>query len=268
MSARWARPLGPAPMMGGKRVDTNRKVAVVAGVLFIIATVGALASTALLTPILSAPDYLTKISANENQVLWGAFLQFIGGAACPAIAIVLYPVLRRHNEGLALGSVGFRLIEGALYVVIVVVLLLLVTLSREAVVAGAPTPSAFQLPGVLLMAGRDWLGPVAAVLTFGLGALMYYWVFYRSRLVPRWLSAWGLVGVTLLIVSATLVLFRVAAPLGTTQTVLALPIAVQEMVLAVWLIAKGFNRSAIAPGSAGETSRWRAAVSTASSSAA
>ncbi|MDR3470617.1 MAG: DUF4386 domain-containing protein, partial [Devosia sp.] len=181
-------------------MGTNRRIAVVAGVLFIIATVGALISSALLTPILSTPDYLTRISANEGQVLLGAFFQFVGGAACPAIAIALYPVLRRHDEGLALGSVGFRLIEGVLYVVLVVVLLLLVTLSRETVEAGEAASAAFQVPGALLMAARDWLGPVAGVLTFGLGAFMYYWALYRSRLIPRWLSAWGLVGITLVMV--------------------------------------------------------------------
>ena len=228
--------------------------------MFIIATIGALASTALLAPILGAPDYLTRISSNEGQVLWGALFQFVGGAACPAIAIALYPVLRKHSEGLAIGSVGFRLIEGALYVVIVVCLLLLVTLSEESVRAGAPAPSAYAVPAVLLMAARDWLGPVAAVLTFGLGALMYYSVFYRSRLVPRWLSAWGLVAITLVMVSSLLVMFRLAAPMSATQVVLALPIAVQEMVLAVWLIARGFNPSAVVAESAGETSPLRAAA--------
>jgi hypothetical protein len=241
-------------------METNRRTAAATGVLLIIATVGGLASTALLTPILSVPDYLTRISANENQVLLGALFQFIGAASCPAIAIALYPVLRRHDEGLALGSVGFRLIEGALYVLIVVCLLLLVTLSREAVEAGAPAASTFQVPGMLLMAARDWLGPVGAVLTFGLGAFMYYWVLYRSRLVPRWLSGWGLVGVTLVSAAGLLVMFGLAVPLGTTQAVLAIPIALQEMVLAVWLIARGFDPSAIAAASAGETSRWQTAA--------
>jgi Domain of unknown function (DUF4386) len=246
-------------------MNTNRTIAVTTGVLFIVATVAALASTALLAPILGAPDYLTRISANESQVLWGAFFQFIGGAACPAIAIALYPVLRRHGEGMALGSVGFRLIEGALYVLIVVCLLLLVTLSRESVKAGALAASAFQVPGMLVMAARDWLGPVGAVLTFGLGAILYYAVFYRSRLVPRWLAGWGLVGAILVTVSGLLVMFGLAVPLGTTQAVLAIPIAVQEMVLAVWLIARGFNPAAIAAEPAGETPRWQvAAASTAS----
>src|SRR5215212_9272061 len=131
-------------------MNTYRRTAVVAGVLWIVATVAGLASTMLLAPILGAPDYLAKISANDGQVLFVAFAQFIAAAAIPAIAIAIYPLLRRHNEGLALGSVGFRLIEGALYILVVVSLLLLVTLGREAVAAGDATSSAFRVPGVLL----------------------------------------------------------------------------------------------------------------------
>jgi len=87
---------------------------------------------------------------------------------------------------------------------------------------------------------------------------MYYSVLYRSRLVPRWLSGWGLVGATLVTVAGLLVMLDLAVPLGTTQAILAIPIAVQEMVLAVWLIARGFNPAAIAVEPAGEMSRWRA----------
>ena len=249
-------------------MNTNRRIAVVAGVLFIIATVADVISRVVFVqPILSAPDYLTRISANENQVLLGALFLFIGAVAAAGIAIALYPVLRKHNEGLALGSVGFRLIEGALYLGIVVCLLVLVTLSQESANAGAPASSAYEVPAALLMAARDSLGEVA-VLAFGLGALMYYWVFYRSRLVPRWLSAWGLVAITLVMASGLLVMLRLIEPMSTTQLVLALPIVLQEMVLAVWLIAKGFNPSAIAAESAGETSRWRAAARAPSGSAA
>jgi hypothetical protein len=110
------------------------------------------------------------------------------------------------------------------------------------------------------MAARDSLGEVA-VLVFGLGALMYYWVFYQTRLIPRWLSALGLLAIASLMASALLVMLRFIEPLSPPQVALALPIAVQEMVLAVWLIAKGFNPSAIAAESAGRTSVPRAAAS-------
>lgn len=227
-------------------MDTNRGIAVATGVLFIVATVADLISRVVLVqPILSAPDYLTKISANENQVLLGALFLFIGAVAASGIALALYPVLRNHNGGLAIGSVGFRLIEGALYLGMVVCLLSLVTLSRESANAGAAASSAYEVPGALLMAARDSLSEVS-VLAFGLGALMYYWVFYQSRLVPRWLSVWGLVAVTSVMVSMLLVMFRLIESFSPPQLVLALPIFLQEMVLAVWLIVKGFNPRAIA----------------------
>ena len=234
-------------------MDTNRKTAVVAGVLFITATLADVTSrVALVQPILGTPVDLTRISTNDHQVLLGAVLLLIGAAAATGIAIALYPVL--------------RLIEGALYFGIVVCVLLLVTLSHESANPGAPNSSAYDVPVALLMAARESLGEVA-VLVFGTGAFMYYWVFYRSRLVPRWLSVWGLVAIASVMVSGLLVVVRLTEPMSTTQVVLALPIAVQEMVMAVWLIAKGFNPSALAAESAGETSRSQtAAPSTASAS--
>ena len=244
-------------------MNKNRSIAVVAGALFIIATVADLISRVVLVqPILTDPVDFTKISANEDQLLLGALLLFIGAAAAAGIAIALYPVLRKHNDGLALGSVGFRLIEGALYIGIVVCLLLLVTLSQEFANAGAAASSAFQVQAALLMAARDALGEVA-VLAFGLGGLMYYWVFYRSRLVPRWLSGWGILAIVSLMLSGVLVMLGRVEPMSTTQVVLALPIFLQEMVLAVWLIAKGFDPSVIAHESAGDTSPWRVSPSSA-----
>jgi hypothetical protein len=227
-------------------MNTNKKIAIIAGVLFIIATVASVLGTLFSKPILDATDYLIKISANENRIAIGALFKFIAAAASAGIAISLYPILKKYNQGLALGSVGFRIIEGMLGIVGVICLLLLTTLSQEFVKAGAPDSSYFQTSGVLIVAGRDWMGNVAGLLVFGLGALMYYYIFYQTKLVPRWLSGWGLIGIILIIVTSMLVMFRVIGPMSTTQVVLAVPIAVQEMVLAVWLIVKGFNSSAIA----------------------
>ena len=248
-------------------MNANRMLAVVAGLLFIIATVADLISrVAFVQPILSDPIDLARISANEDQLLLGAIFLFVGAAAAAGIAVALYPVLRKHSEGLALGAVGFRLIEGALYIGIVVCLLVLVTTSRQAANAGASASATNTVPGGLLLAARDALGEVA-VLAFGVGALMYYAVFYRSRLVPRWLSAWGLVAVVSVILSGLLVMLGRIEPMSTTQIVLALPIFLQEMVLAVWLIARGFDSSAVAPESAGGTTSWPATASPAPRSA-
>jgi len=145
-----------------------------------------------------------------------------------------------------LGAVGFRLIEAVLYILGVMCLLLLLTLSQEFVKAGAPASSYFQTSGVVLRAGDHWVGNVGSGLAFCSGALMYYSIFYHTKLIPRWLSGWGLVGATLSMVSGLFVMFSLIGPLSTFQVVLNLPIAVQEMILAVWLIVKGFNSSAIA----------------------
>jgi hypothetical protein len=249
-------------------MNANRRIAVVAGVLFIVATVADLISRVVLVqPILGVPLDLAKVSTNENQVLLGALFLFIGAVAAAGIAITLYPVLRLHNEGLALGSVGFRLIEGALYIGIVVCLLLLVSLSHDPVNAGGAAESAYQVPAALLMSARDSLGEVA-VLAFGVGGLMYYWVFYGSRLIPRWLSVWGLVAIASLMLSGLLVMFGVIEPLSAPQVVLALPIFLQEMVLAVWLIAKGFKPAAIVPKAVADPSPQRASARTATGSVA
>ena len=230
-------------------MNSDKKTAIIAGVLFIIATAASLLSTVFWNPILDSPDYLVKISANENQVMLGALFLLIGGLSSAGIAISLYPILRRFNEGLALGSVGFRLIEGMLYIVGVIGVLLLVTLSQTFVKAGAPDVAYFHTVGTVLRAEPNWAS-LTAIFAFYLGALMYYLVFYQSGLIPRWLSGWGIVGVILGLVAATFVLFGVTSYMSTTQVVLNLPIAVQEIVLAVWLIVKGFNPSAIASGSA------------------
>ncbi|HEV2120034.1 MAG TPA: DUF4386 domain-containing protein [Candidatus Bathyarchaeia archaeon] len=221
-------------------MSSSRKTARIVGVLFIIATVASIASSPFLTSI-SSSNYLVDVSANGNQVLAGAFLAFIAAIASASIAISLYPTLKKYNGALALGAVGLRLIEGTLYIVGITVLVVLLALSQEFVRAGAPSSSYFQTLGVVLLAGYHWVYYVGAVLAFCLGALMYYVIFYQTRLVPRWLSGWGLVGVILLAVAAVLVMLGVIVPLSTSQAVLVLPIAVQEMVLAVWLIVKGFK---------------------------
>jgi Domain of unknown function (DUF4386) len=230
-------------------MNLYKKTAIIAGILFIIATAAALLSTPFLAPV-NASNYLTAVSAHGNQVTTGVLLAFIAAVASAAIAISLYPVLRKYNQGLALGAVGFRLIEGVFYIVGVIGLLMLLTLSREFVQAGAPDSPYFQTLGALVLAGYHWSGNVGSLLAFCLGALMYYYIFYQTRLVPRWLAGWGIIGAAMCMVAGVLVMFQVIGPMSTPQVVLALPIAVQEMVLAVWLIVKGFNPSVIASRSA------------------
>jgi hypothetical protein len=229
-------------------MNTNRKAAIIVGILFILGFAGVF-SPVFVKPILDDPNYLIKLTENKNQVMVGALFELIMAFACAGIAIGLYPILRKHNEFLALGAVGFRIIENIFQIVAALCLLLLLTLSQEFVKSGALNASNFQALGALLLAVRFWAPLVLAQIGFCVGALMYYYVFYQSKLIPRWLSGWGLIAITLQLVSAFLIMFLRINPFsGSPILLLSIPIFFQELTLAVWLIVKGFNPVAIASG--------------------
>jgi Domain of unknown function (DUF4386) len=227
-----------------KEMNSYRNMARIAGILFFIGTVTGLFNS-FTEPIVNAPNYLTSIAANSTQVFIGVLLTFIAAAVSSCLAISLYPVLKKYHEALALAAVGFRLMEAVFYIVNIIGILSLVTLSQDFVRAGAPATSAYQIVATVIQAARSWAGFTFGVGAFSLGALMYYIVFYRSRLIPRWLSGWGLIAATLSLTAAFLVMFGLK-PLSPLMTVLVVPIFFQEIALEGWLIFKGFNPSAIA----------------------
>lgn len=137
-----------------------------------------------------------------------------------------------------------RTVEGVFVLIGALSLLALLTVSQQSLAAGSSAGS-FQPIGDALLAVRDWAHGFLALLAFGIGALLYYFVLYASRLIPRWLSGWGLVGAALLVVSTVVAGFTQDFGFTTVNTALNIPIGRQEMVLAVWLIAKGFDPSTV-----------------------
>ena len=168
-------------------MKSDKKIARTTGILFIIATAAVLLGSGLTGSIVGAPDYLVQIAANKNLVVLGAILYFVAAAGSAGIAISLYPVLRKYNEGLALGSVGFRLVEGVFYIVSALGLFSLLSLSQEYVSAGSQAAPIFQVLGNLILEVRVWAGFVLAVIAFCIGGSLYYYIMYRFRLIPRWL---------------------------------------------------------------------------------
>lgn len=217
---------------------TDRTTARVVGSLFIVATVAGVAG-AMFERSLGAGDYLVQASREENSVATGALLVLVMAAAVIAISIVLYPVLRRFSERLAMGYVVARTIEGVTFVVSTLGALALLTLSRKFVTAGAPEAASYQAVGDTLVGGRDWVDAALGVVAFSLSALMLNYALFGTRLVPRWLSTWGLAGAALYLAGGVMVLYGLG-PFSATQNVLDAPLFVQEMVFAVWLIARGF----------------------------
>jgi hypothetical protein len=231
-------------------VNHYRRSALTAGLLFITATVSDLLGAAV-RPDLTGPGYLTQASAQGNRVAAGALLLLIAAFACVGIAVSMYPVLRKTSAGLALGSVVFRTVEAVMYVIAVVSLLSLLTISQQFVSAGADDRAPLGAVGGLLLSLREHAA-LAGVFAFCLGAFLYYCAFFQSRLIPRWLSGWGIAAIALMTTAGVLALFNDDAVTGYVP--LALPIFLQEMVLAGWLIVKGFDGEASAPAPAPTTS--------------
>jgi len=230
-------------------MNTHKQTARIVGILYIIGTVAGSLSIVFTGPILDDPDYLLKVSANENQIIIGALLVLIMGLALAMVPVMMFPIFKRHNEALALGYVVFRgALETVTYIAFVSSLLLLIPLSQKYVEAGSPNASQFQTLGTLLLETDFQTSPILKIV-FSLGALMFYYVLYQSKLIPRWLSGWGLVGATLHLASGVLVMFGLLTEFPILGIFWDLPIALQEMVLAIWLIVKGFNPLAIASGS-------------------
>jgi hypothetical protein len=208
-------------------MSADRRIARTVGVLFLVGTVAGALSLILTDPILTAPDYLAQVAVNRERMVAGVLLVLVMGFALAMVPVVFWPVGKRHSETLAMGYVVFRgALETVTYIIGALGWLLLIALSQE--------PDSGLLAGFIQTTERVVWDQLIA-LPFVLSALLFYVVLYKARLVPRWLSGWGLLGAALYIVAP------LASMLGGSLGVLMAPLAVQEMVMAAWLIAKGFE---------------------------
>ena len=218
-------------------MDSARRTSIGTGSVFLVATVTAVAAGELV-PSLSGADFLEGPADHPHRLAAAALFYLIAAGTSVGIAIVLYPLLRTTNATLALGAVVFRTIEAVFYTVAVVSLLSVLALGRQLATASPDDRATIRVIADSLVSVREQ-SSLAGVIAFGTGALMYYALFYRYRLVPRWLSGWGIAGVLLILIACLLALFSGDPVTG--YTLLILPIGIQEMVLAVWLLVKGFS---------------------------
>ncbi len=232
-------------------MKNHRVTAAVVGVLYIVGTASGILSVVVSGELLAAESPFLTIAANPARLHVGAFFVLVMGLSLAAMPVFLYPPFRRKNEALALGVVVFRgAIEGTGYLLFVVSWLLLSGFSREfaATVAtasvGAAGGGAVAAPllavGTVLLHAHESIAPVLTIV-FIIGAVFLYTLFYQTRLVPRWLSVWGLIGAVPYLAVDLLKFF--GHDLG--LDLLYAPLGVQEMVMALWLIIRGFDRTAL-----------------------
>jgi hypothetical protein len=223
---------------------SSRKTAIIVGVLFLAGYVGVFAGGAFSGPVLNDPDYLSNIFPNKTRLIIGLLVEvLLNDVPVVGIGFMLFPVLKNFGEGFALWYAGIRTAEAITLIVGTLSALSLITLSREYLAAGAADAPYFQASGALARAVHHWASDQMLSVIFIVGALMLYSILFKSKLVPRFVSVWGLVS------TVSLIAGNLLAPSGPTEnfqpaTILLFPIMTSEVLLAVWLIVKGFNPSA------------------------
>ena len=231
-------------------MKTYRMNAVMAGALYFLGTVfgvtGAIIGGEVLSSIVSAKplagvDILARAATDSSQLTAGAFFTLLMGLSLAAMTVFLFPIFRKDSEELALSMLIFRgAIEGAGYIFMTLNLLTLIAVANEYVAAGADS-AALASMGNVFYHYADFIGPVHSI-TFLIGATCLYISFYRTRLIPRWLSVWGLIGVIPYLAYALLHFFHMDHGIGFWLQMLLAP---QEIVMGLWLVIAGFNQDAV-----------------------
>lgn len=222
-------------------MNSNKKAARLVGILFILAAVTAVIGLLLYDPILNEPDYLTAGAEHSRQVVLGAVLELILVVSAVGTATTMYPILKKYDGTIALWHVCFRFLEAVLIIIGIISVLALLTLSQEYITGGAQNSSAFEASGTVLKAIHEWTFLLGPNFMLGINTMMYSFIFYKSKLVPRFIPIIGMTGAALVFICSILVMFDVIEQVSVWGAILAMPVAANEMILAVWLITKGFN---------------------------
>jgi hypothetical protein len=222
-------------------MNTNRRTAKIIGALFLIAMVASILGGGLVESVLSAPDYLVAMADHETRVIIGVLLELINGIAVVGIGVLMFPILKRHHEPIALGYLVLRIIEAVFCCVIVISPLSLLALSREYAQASALDTVYVQMIRILSVAERAGVASLLIPVFLSLGALLLYSALYQFRLLPRYIAVWGFIGAALILLLNLLLTFNIEV--GMVALIFALPIISNEIFLGVWLMVKGFNTS-------------------------
>ncbi len=220
------------------QTTSDRNTAIIIGMFFILATAMGVTNAILLGPLVGAENPLITMSENAGTVGWATLLNLIMAGAVVAIAVVIYPVLKRSHETLAVGYLAARIVEGIMLALAGASWLALSELGQAFVQAGMPDGGYYQTLGQILLSGGTTTFTLGAEIVFGLTALILNFSFIQTRIIPRWLSIWGFVGGALLLSLGVLKILGLSV--SGIEIAFTVPIALNEMVLAIWLIAIGF----------------------------
>ncbi len=215
-------------------MSANKKNAATVGALFLIAMAASLLGGGLVESVISAPEPFAAVSENKTLLVVGVLLELVNAIAVVGIGVLMFTVLRRHNEMQAVGYLSLRVVEAVFCSLIVVTPLSLIRLGQN-----QPQASA-----ALSIAERASISGLLVPVFFSLGALLFYFSLYQSKLLPRFIPVWGLAAAVLILTLNLLSNFGLELGVEISM-VFALPIILNEIFMGIWLIVKGFNLSAV-----------------------
>ncbi len=224
------------------KTNTYRMTARIVGAMYLAGFVVGITGIVLIQSILGAPDHLATLPANSMLLAFAAVLWLMAAAWDAAHGVLMFPILKQHNsERIAVGYLGFRIMDGLIIAIMVLFVLVQIPIGSEYLNAGATDTSYLQaLSNVFMQAQLDAYN--IAMITLGISGLILCYSFYKSKLVPRLLAVWGLVGYAVILGGS------VVEVMGfNLLSIHAIPGGLWEMFIGVWLIVKGFNSSAFVP---------------------
>tara|TARA_R110002096_G_scaffold135456_6_gene287466 strand:+ start:6525 stop:7214 length:690 start_codon:yes stop_codon:yes gene_type:complete len=217
---------------------TDRKKIKIAGGLVILGIIIGILS---IVPPVESDNFLEEVFPNKNQVLTGGIFQFFLVPIYIGFSLLLYPFLKKYNKTLSIGFVGFRFIAATFQLIGIILLAIFVLLSQEYSAAAASDLAIYETIGAILRLFRDLTNHLAVILATGLGNILFYQILYREKLVPKWLSIWGFIGNSAIMLASFFIIFQLIEVISTEYGLMSIPLVIQEIVLAIWLLTKGFK---------------------------
>jgi hypothetical protein len=219
-----------------------RKVSLTIGVLIVLSICVGLMS---IVPSVDVPEYLSEAYPNRIQVLIAALSQIAMSLIYVAISVLLFAVIKKYDEPSAFGYLCLRTISQVFNLLGSLVLVLLLALSREFMETASTNSASIKALGIVLKSGRDYLNHVLMIVMTSISGIILFILTLRKKLLPEWLSIFGLIGSAVSIVASILVLFDIIEVITPIYMMLNLPLAIQDLTFAVWLMTKGFSESTI-----------------------
>lgn len=218
--------------------NRNKQISKIAGILIILGIITGMLS---IVPAVESSKFLEEVNPYKNQVLTGGIFQFFLVPIYVGFSLLLYPILKQFSKTLSIGFIGFRFMAATFQLIGIILLPIFVLLSQEYSLASSSDIAIYESAGDMLRLFRDLTNHLGVILATGLGNILFYFILYKEKLVPKWISIWGFLGNIVIMLASFLIIFQLIEVISPEYGLMSIPLVVQEIVLAIWLLTKGLT---------------------------